>query len=130
MPVSSNYSDPAGGHPTDPVGRGVLVHNVMPAKLRETTAALGLYKYGVQAVGGQAIAAFHAAFVESFASVGLTANYIAMDGDGYTGRSIRTGGSGHKKALATGFTGVNVLSLIVIPKGAMNLPTTASRVSP
>lgn len=90
----------------------------MPAKLRGTTAALGLYRYGVQAVGGQEIAAFHAAFVESFASVGLTATYIAMDGDGYTGRSTRIGGSGHKKALATGFAGVNVLSLDVNPEGS------------
>jgi hypothetical protein len=90
----------------------------MELTLSQTEWALGLFQYSSIKPVPSLFAEFYELVVNLLEELNAPATYIAAEGDGYLGESVKFGGTVNNRLIKSAFEGVSVLSIVTNPKGS------------
>ena len=82
------------------------------------TCAIGLYKYFSGDIGAEDFRKFYEQSNSIFKNLGIQPTYFAVEGKGYRGDLKKYKGSVHSKVVKSGFSDINVMSIVANPEGS------------
>jgi hypothetical protein len=85
--------------------------------LANTSAVLGLHRYGADAPAGHDFRAFHDAIVHELDQVAVRLTHFSAQGDSYSGKLTSIDGRTFEKLVQSELAGISGLSLAASPKG-------------
>lgn len=87
-------------------------------ELSEREWVLGLHGYCDIREPARVFSDFNTMVTEELSLLGLELTYVGVEGDGYSGKATKAHGTAHKRVLASEFSGITVLNLLVNPRGS------------
>lgn len=80
--------------------------------------SLGLFNYSSPPIDSKMFSRFHDLARSLLADHGIAPTHFAADGNGQSGKLTKMNGAAHKRLIANGFTGLNLLTIHAVPEAS------------